>query len=84
MQWASENLPSSYFYSSADDDMMIDVATLDDVIMKKANTTSHLPYFPFICVHGIVSSFIGFILNCTATNAFFSIIDNLILLLIIL
>jgi len=54
MQWASENLPSSYFYSSADDDMMIDVATLDDVIMKKTNTTSHLPYFPFICVHGIV------------------------------
>jgi len=56
MQWASENLPSSYLYSSGDDDMMIDVATLDDVIMKTTTTTSRLPYFPFICVHGIVAN----------------------------
>ena len=55
MQWASENLPSSYLYSSADDDMMIDVATLDDVIMKTTNTTSRLPYFPFVCIFSMVS-----------------------------
>ena len=34
MQWAQENLPSSFYYSSADDDMMVDVAALDDVIIK--------------------------------------------------
>ena len=55
MQWASENLPSSFYYSSGDDDMMIDVAALDDNIMKAITTASHLPYFPFICIYQVVS-----------------------------
>jgi len=56
MQWASENLPSSYLYSSADDDFMIDVAALDDNIMKAIKTTNHLPYFPFVCIYSLAGS----------------------------
>jgi len=58
MQWASENLPSSYLYSSGDDDMMIDVAALDDNIMKIINTKSHLPCFPFICIFKMTSKWV--------------------------
>ena len=68
MQWASENLPSSFYYSSGDDDMMIDVAALDDNIMKAINTTSHLPYFPFICIFMVVGCFLYrlfFVINTT-------------------
>ena len=54
MQWAYENLPSSFYYSSADDDFMIDVAALDDNVMKAINTTKHLPHFPFLCIYSLV------------------------------
>ena len=56
MQWAYENLPSSFLYSSADDDFMIDVAALDDNIVKAINTTKYLPHFPFLCIYSLVSS----------------------------
>ena len=59
MQWARENLPSSFYYSSADDDMMVDVAALDDVIMKAVSAASHLYYFPILCIFAVVSG-----LNC--------------------
>ena len=55
MQWAQENLPSSFYYSSADDDMMVDVAALDDVIMKYMSAASHLHYFPIFCIFAVVS-----------------------------
>ena len=55
MQWARENLPSSFYYSSADDDMMVDVAALDDVIMKAVSAASHLYYFPILCIFAVVS-----------------------------
>jgi len=56
MQWAYENLPSSFYYSSADDDFMIDVAALDDNIMKAINTTKHLPHFPFLCIYSLAGT----------------------------
>ena len=56
IQWASENLPPTYLYSSADDDFMIDVAALDDNIMKAINASDHLNYFPFICIYGKVTT----------------------------
>ena len=59
MQWAYENLPSSFLYSSADDDFMIDVAALDDNIVKTINTTKHLPYFPFLCVYNLVCNVVN-------------------------
>merc|ERR1719320_552424 len=56
MQWAYENLPSSFLYSSADDDFMIDVAALDDNIVKTINTTKNLPHFPFLCIYNLAGS----------------------------
>ena len=54
MQWAYENLPSSFLYSSADDDFMIDVAALDDNIMRTIERKYNLPYFPFLCIYRLV------------------------------
>ena len=55
MQWASSNLPHEYYYSSCDDDFMLDVAVFEDIINWNIKNTERRkwPLFPFICVFGI-------------------------------
>ena len=51
MKWASENLNGTDFYSSGDDDVIVNLAELVKVIkwLKKRVLSDNWPDFPFIC-----------------------------------
>ena len=51
MQWAADNLADDVLYSTADDDMSVDVLKLQEEIEKaKARTTiNKWPEFPIVC-----------------------------------
>ena len=51
MQWASDHLKDEDYYSSCDDDMMINLGALQESIDKYNNETSlrHWPEFPIVC-----------------------------------
>ena len=51
MQWASENLADDAYYSTCDDDMIIDIGRLQNEIHKMRTKTSKRkwPEFPIIC-----------------------------------
>ena len=51
MQWAYENLNDNDYYSSCDDDMMVNLGQLQENIEKynDEKTNKNLPEFPLIC-----------------------------------
>ncbi|XP_076815379.1 beta-1,3-galactosyltransferase 5-like [Clavelina lepadiformis] len=53
MQWASENLPDEYFYSSADDDMLVNIGKVHEVIdlYKATAAEKDWPDFPIVCMY---------------------------------
>ena len=53
MQWAKENLPSNYYYSTADDDMIINLGSVQDHIDNYRSIFSDHSWsdFPLICMH---------------------------------
>ena len=53
MQWAVENFPEEYFYSTADDDMVINMGSLQDHIDNylEMHLQQKWPEFPLICMH---------------------------------
>ncbi|XP_076816316.1 beta-1,3-galactosyltransferase brn-like [Clavelina lepadiformis] len=53
MRWTSDKLPRQYFYSSGDDDMMIDLVKLKEAVDKNIAKTSEekWPEFPIICTY---------------------------------
>lgn len=53
MQWAIENLPREYFYSSGDDDFMINLGRLQEIVDEgRHNVTEYKwPEFPIICTY---------------------------------
>lgn len=55
MQWASENLPTDYLYSSADDDFIVDIAGLEDLIEEnmRATVQQQWPVFPIVCTYSV-------------------------------
>ncbi|CAK8679821.1 unnamed protein product [Clavelina lepadiformis] len=54
MKWASENLPSNYYYSTLDDDMWIDMLYVKELIdqYKGVVVEKEWPEFPIICMFG--------------------------------
>ena len=55
MQWAAENLEDKDFYSSCDDDMLVNLGGIQDHIDHyiEENSTKHWPEFPIICSYEI-------------------------------
>ncbi|CAK8692952.1 unnamed protein product [Clavelina lepadiformis] len=53
MRWTSDKLPHQYFYSSGDDDMMIDLVKLMEAVDKNIAKISEekWPEFPIICTY---------------------------------
>ena len=53
MRWASENLKNDDFYSSADDDMMVNLGKLQENIDKyiEEKVKNSWPEFPLICTY---------------------------------
>ncbi|XP_076816315.1 beta-1,3-galactosyltransferase brn-like [Clavelina lepadiformis] len=53
MQWTSAKLPHQYFYSSGDDDMMIDLVKVKEAVDKNIAKISEekWPEFPIICTY---------------------------------
>lgn len=53
MQWASEHLSDDYFYSSCDDDFMVDISGLVDLLNETIQEyeKERLPEFPIICTY---------------------------------
>ncbi|XP_076816314.1 beta-1,3-galactosyltransferase brn-like [Clavelina lepadiformis] len=53
MQWTSDKLPRQYFYSSGDDDMMIDLVKLKEAVDENIAKISdeNWPEFPIICTY---------------------------------
>ena len=53
MQWSSENLDNNTFYSTADDDMMVDLCKLKQLIDEHIVKTlkNKWPEFPIICTY---------------------------------
>ncbi|CAK8692943.1 unnamed protein product [Clavelina lepadiformis] len=53
MQWTLDKLPRQYFYSSGDDDMMIDLVKIKDAVDKNNAIVSEekWPEFPIICTY---------------------------------
>ena len=51
MQWATERLQDDMYYSSSDDDMMVNVAQLQEYVDRyiKEKSTNGWPEFPIIC-----------------------------------
>ncbi|CAK8674734.1 unnamed protein product [Clavelina lepadiformis] len=51
MQWASDNLPSDFLYSSVDDDFMVNLGKLQKRVDESINDVNdfQLPMFPIIC-----------------------------------
>ncbi|CAK8692955.1 unnamed protein product [Clavelina lepadiformis] len=51
MQWTLDKLPRQYFYSSGDDDMMIDLVKVKEAVDQNIAKTSEekWPEFPIIC-----------------------------------
>ena len=58
MEWASENLDNNTFYSTADDDMMVNVCKLKQLMDEHIKKTSvnKWPEFPIICTFEIRKS----------------------------
>lgn len=56
MQWTSENLPPEYYYSTADDDFLIDMAIFEDIVNQNlALQKRHSwPIFPFVCTYRVL------------------------------
>ncbi|XP_076816994.1 beta-1,3-galactosyltransferase 5-like [Clavelina lepadiformis] len=54
MKWASENLPSNYYYSTSDDDMWIDMLKVTKLIgqYREVVVEKEWPEFPIICMFG--------------------------------
>ena len=54
MKWAFENLNGSYFYSSGDDDVIVDLAELVKAIKlhKERASSGSWPHFPILCSYG--------------------------------
>ncbi|XP_076816992.1 beta-1,3-galactosyltransferase 5-like isoform X1 [Clavelina lepadiformis] len=53
MKWASENLPSNYYYSTSDDDMWIDMLKVKELIdhYRGVVVEKEWPEFPIICTY---------------------------------
>ncbi|CAK8692930.1 unnamed protein product [Clavelina lepadiformis] len=53
MRWTLDKLPHQYFYSSGDDDMMIDLVKLKEAVDKNIAKVSEKkwPEFPIICTY---------------------------------
>lgn len=58
MQWASENLPKTYFYSSGDDDFTVDVGKLYEALenARKIVEEEGWPMYPILCTYRTVKS----------------------------
>ncbi|CAK8692945.1 unnamed protein product [Clavelina lepadiformis] len=53
MQWTLDKLPRQFFYSSGDDDMMIDLVKVKEAVDKNIASVSEetWPEFPIICTY---------------------------------
>jgi len=53
MQWASTNLPDTYYYSSGDDDIYVKIDKLIETIEEARKKQADLKWntFPIICMH---------------------------------
>ena len=70
MKWASENLDGSYFYSSGDDDVLVDLAELVKAFKwHKQLNSKGWPYYPILCLLG---SRIGDAPNRVASSKYYT------------
>ncbi|CAK8693038.1 beta-1,3-galactosyltransferase 5-like [Clavelina lepadiformis] len=57
MQWASENLPDDYFYTSADDDFLVYMDRVRDAIeqYEEKMAEAKWPEFPIVCMYALAA-----------------------------